>query len=421
MRQFFTLYRFEIKKIFQKPYVPALLALCIALTVFLNVRPLLGEQTVAYVDEQQQFHFEAVSNYEAIQLERRFAREDAGKPLDNEAVWTMQEMNRRYQEIYNQYAPDLTCVLLNHSLVFETLGRTGVNPVAEHIEYPADYAYQSLERGREEEFSSQLLSQEEIAYWEREGTRLTTPFVMEYTGGWRGILEKASWLNLMALVFALISLCSSFSDDDAYKTRPLLASAAHSRMPLTLARLAAGVSLACGCVLLLFGLTTAIQFFVHGAGGAQMPIQLLELKPDQRGIGDAHLSYICRDMTAGQAVLVTVGMSLLIALFAGALSMLLSKLLRRGVPALALPLGLLLLSMIFEPPFYYYDRVRAQIWSYMPIQRLYQTFLADERLVSLGGVQLDCIPVSVLLYGGLAAVALVTCIWLCKARAVDKM
>ena len=56
MRQFFTLYRFEIKKIFQKPYVPALLALSIALTLFLNVRPLLGEQTVAYVDEQQQFH-----------------------------------------------------------------------------------------------------------------------------------------------------------------------------------------------------------------------------------------------------------------------------------------------------------------------------------------------------------------------------
>ena len=421
MRQFFTLYRFELKKIFQKWYVPALLALCIASTIFLNVRPLLDEQTVAYVDEQQQFHFEAVINYEAIQLERRFAREDAGKPLDNEAVWTMQEMNRRYQEIYNQYAPDLTCVLLNHSLVFETLGRTGVNPVAEHIEYPADYAYQSLERGREEEFSSQLLSQEEIAYWEREGTRLTTPFVMEYTGGWRGILEKASWLNLMALVFALISLCSSFSDDDAYKTRPLLASAAHSRMPLTLARLAAGVSLACGCVLLLFGLTAAIQFFVHGAGGAQMPIQLLKLKPDQRGIGDVYLSNSCRDMTAGQAVLVTVGMSLLIALFAGALSMLLSKLLRRAVPALALPLGLLLLSMIFEPPFYYYDRVRAQIWSYMPIQRLYQTFLADERLVSLGGVQLDCIPVSVLLYGGLAAAALVTCVWLCKVHAVDKM
>ena len=46
MRQFFTLYRFELKKIFQKWYVPALLALCIASTIFLNVRPLLDEQTV---------------------------------------------------------------------------------------------------------------------------------------------------------------------------------------------------------------------------------------------------------------------------------------------------------------------------------------------------------------------------------------
>lgn len=79
-------------------------------------------------------------------------------------------------------------------------------------------------------------------------------------------------------------------------------------------------------------------------------------------------------------------------------------------------------TLILKRDFFYdQDRVRAQIWSYMPVQRLSQNFLLDERLVSLGGVQLDCIPVSVLLYGGLAAVALVTCIWLCKARAVDKM
>ena len=56
----------------------------------------------------------------------------------------------------------------------------------------------------------------------------------------------------------------------------------------------------------------------------------------------------------------------------------------------------------------------------MPIQRLYQTFLADERLVSLGGMQLDCIFVSAILYGGLAVIALATCIWLCKTRAVDR-
>ena len=77
-------------------------------------------------------------------------------------------------------------------------------------------------------------------------------------------MEKAYWLNLMALLFTLVSLCGSFSDDDVYKTRPLLTSSVHGRLPLTLARLAAGVSLACGGVLVLFGLTAAIQFFVHG-------------------------------------------------------------------------------------------------------------------------------------------------------------
>ena len=420
MRMLFTLYRFELKKLFQKPYVPVLLALCVAATVFLNLRPLLSYEEVAYVDEQQRFHYETVSCYEAIQLERSFAREDAGTRLDNEAAWAMWEMNDQYQEIYNQYAPGLTCVLLNHSLVFETLRRTGINPLVEQVEHPADFAYQAMDERQKEEFSAQQLTREEIEYWEQEQSKLTTPVTMEYAAGYSGILEKAYWLNLLALLFVLISLCSSFSDDDAYKTRPLLISSVHGRLPLTLARLAAGVSLACGCVLLLFGLTAVIQFFVHGAGEAQMPIQLLELESNQKGIGDVHLSYSCRAMTAGQAVLVTMGMSLLIALFAGALSMLLSKLLRRGVPALALPMGLLLLSMIFEPPFYYYDRVRAQIWSYLPIQRLSQTFLVDERMVSLGGAPLDAITVSIFLYGGLTLLALVSCVGLGRTGAVDK-
>ena len=420
MRQFFTLYRFELKKIFQKWYVSALLTLCVASTIFLNVRPLLDQRTVAYVDGQQQFHFGTITKYEAFQLERRFAREDAGTLLDNEAAWAMRKMYRQYQEIYNQYTTAPTCVLLNHYLIFRSMYNTGINPVAKEVEYPADFAYQTMEEHQTWEFSFQQLTQEEIEYWERERSRLTTPFTIAYAGGYEGILEKAYWLNLMALVFALVSLCGSFSDDDVYKTRPLLTSSVHGRLPLTLVRLAAGVSLACGCVLLLFGLTAAIQFFVHGVSGARMPIQLLRLEEAWTGAGTVFLSDSCRVMTAGQAVLAAVGMSLLIALFAGALSILLSKLLRRAVPALALPMGLLLFSLYYDTYFYDQDRVRAQIWSYMPVQRLSQKFLLDERLVSLGGVQLDCIPVSVLLYGGLAAAALVTCVWLCKVRAVDK-
>lgn len=200
----------------------------------------------------------------------------------------------------------------------------------------------------------------------------------------------------------------------------MLVSARHGRRPLVLARLAAGVSLAWGSLLLLFAITAAIQLLVHGTDGVHSLIQLLSLTNLRPGHGDTHLCASSRVMEAGQAVLVTLGISLLVILFASALAMLLSKLLRRAVPALALPLGILLFSLLFEPSFYAYDRLHAQIWSYLPIQRLYETLLLDERLVSLGPVQLDCLAMSVLLYGGLALLFLICCVVLHKMHAVSR-
>ena len=119
-----------------------------------------------------------------------------------------------------------------------------------------------------------------------------------------------------------------------------------------------------------------------------------------------------------QGVLVTVGVSLLILLFAGALAMLLSKLFRRAIPALALPLGLMLLSLMFGPS--YYSRMQVQVWSYFPTRRISEEFLLDERLVSLGGIQLDCIAVSAWLYGLLAILCLVWCFWLYRRHVVEQ-
>ena len=115
-------------------------------------------------------------------------------------------------------------------------------------------------------------------------------------------------------------------------------------------------------------------------------------------------------------------MSLLVNLCCAALALFLSKLFRRAIPALALPLGLLLVSLLFEPffSFYAYNRLLAQIWSYLPIQRLSETFLLDQRLVWLGDTPVDCISASVLLYGGLALLFLSACLWLCRRHAVEK-
>lgn len=308
---FGTLYRYELKKILTRPYVLLLLVLILGVTIFLNVKPLLAQEEVAYAEEDGTLVFDTVSRYEAIQLERRFSKEDAGCLLDNEAALEMRERNEYYQEMADT---PLTFLLLNDFLVDDAISAIGVNPLRDGKEQLADLTYEHLAEQQEMEYYSQSLTQEEIEYWEEERSGLTTPFTLDYAKGYSGILSLSYWLNLMVLPFVFVCLCGSFSDDHVYKTWPILTSAKHGRKSLVLARLAAGESLAGGAILLLFAVTAAIQFFVHGARGANIPIQLLHVENFRPGYGDTTLCNSSRVMTAGQGVLVTVGMSLLILL-----------------------------------------------------------------------------------------------------------
>lgn len=411
---FGTLYRYELKKILTRPYVLLLLVLMVGITLFLNVKPLLAQEDVAYAEEDGTLVFDTVSRYEAIQLERRFSQEDAGCLLDNEAALEMRELNRSYQES----ATVPTFLLLNRFLVQDGIATTYFNPLWDGTDQMADLTYKAIAYTQEEEYQNQRLTQEEIDYWKEERAEIDTPYTLGYAKGYSGILRLAYWLNLMVLPFVFVCLCGSFSDDHVYKTWPILTSSKHGRKSLVLARLAAGETLAGGTLLLLFAVTAAIQFWVHGAQGAGVPIQLLKVENLRPGFGETRLCASSRVMTAGQGVLVTIGMSLLIILFAGALAMLLSKLFRRAIPALALPLGLILLSIMFDPS--YYSRIQVQIWSYFPTRRISEEFLLDERLVSLGGIQLDCITVSAWLYGLLALLAMALCFWLYHIHTVEK-
>ncbi len=416
---FGTLYRYELKKILTRPYVLLLLVLMVGVTIFLNVKPLLAQEEVAYAEEDGTLVFVTVSRYEAIQLERRFSQEDTGCLLDNEAALEMRELNRSYQES----ATVPTFILLNRFLVQDGIAITYFNPLWDGTDQMADLTYKAIAYTQEEEYQNQRLTQEEINYWKEERAEIDTPYTLGYAKGYSGILRLAYWLNLMVLPFVFVCLCGSFSDDHVYKTWPILTSSKHGRKSLVLARLAAGETLAGGAILMLFAITAAIQFWVHGAQGANTPIQLLELESVLLGYPDVRLCDSSRAMTAGQGVLVTIGMSLLIILFAGALAMLLSKLFRRAIPALALPLGLLLGSLFLESPLFYFygpDRIYTQIWSYVPIHRMSPEFLLDERLVSLGGIQLESITVSFCLYGLLAILCLVGCFMLYRRHVVEQ-
>ena len=258
---FGTLYRYELKKILTRPYILLLLLAMVGVTIFLNVKPLLAQEEVAYAEEDGTLVFDTVSRYEAIQLERRFSQEDTGCLLDNEAALEMRELNRSYQES----ATVPTFLLLNRFLVQDGIAITYFNPLWDGTDQMADLTYKAIAYTQEEEYQNQRLTQEEINYWKEERAEIDTPYTLGYAKGYSGILRLAYWLNLMVLPFVFVCLCGSFSDDHVYKTWPILTSSKHGRKSLVLARLAAGETLAGGTLLLLFAVTAAIQFWVHGA------------------------------------------------------------------------------------------------------------------------------------------------------------
>lgn len=411
MRAFWTLYRFEWKKLLGKTYVRVVLVLMVTITLLLNLRPLIGERSVAYLEKDGTFHCETVSTYQAIQLERNFAEESSGRLLENELALAMRKANLKYQEVYRTFAPEESCILLNYALIFQSLAVCGINPMTLSTDALADFAYETMEESQRQEWCNQQLTLEETAYWTQERSRIETPFVLSDCQGYAGILDKVYWINLMLVIFALVSLCSSFSDDVVFKVNPLLASTPWGRGRLVLARLAAGEGLVCGAGVLLLGITVFIQGWVYGLEGFHTPMQLLSL----------HLSGSSRALSAGQALLLTVGICLLISCAMAALSMLLSELFGKGVPALALPMGLLVLSLVFDVTFYHQSRVRAQIWSYLPVQRLSETFLLDERLVSVGSIPLDSVAMTVFLYGGMTLLAFGGCIILRQRRMTARL
>lgn len=174
---FGTLYRYELKKILTRPYVLLLLVLMLGVTIFLNVKPLLAQEEVAYAEEDGTLVFDTVSRYEAIQLERRFSKEDAGCLLDNEAALEMRELNEYYLE---KTIWPVSFLLLNHFLVQDAIGVTFLNPLGDGADQMADKTYEAIAYWQEEQYQNQRLTQKEIDYWETERAGITTPYTLFY-------------------------------------------------------------------------------------------------------------------------------------------------------------------------------------------------------------------------------------------------
>lgn len=410
MKNFLSLCRFENKKLLQKNYIRIAFLAIVLITIILNLSPLLQNSQVAYLDENNQVVLEEVNYYQKVQLERKFAEQYNGKLLTNEICNDIKTLNAAYIRETSLddggYIP-----LLNTLLPYRSLIELGINPDSE-MSNLADHAYELMLAEQENRCPENAK-----AFWAQKRNNMEIPLTMYYAQGYHSILKTLYWPLVMGLCFVVFCLCAVFSNENTYRTDSLIRTTLLGTSKTSLAKLVTGEAIAISVIALLSGITVIIQFGIHGISGARAPIQLLE------NIGQNPLEYRSGSLTVGNAVIMVVLISFLLALFLGAVTMMLSKIFNATVPALVIPSAIMLLSLLVsdDAGLYSIHEPRNQIMSFFPFQRMdIGGIILDERLVTLFGSPLTATQMSILLYGGMTVVLLLGCLAICTATVKSK-
>lgn len=392
-----TLLHFEVKKIIAKRSVKVLFAVLILATLRINCWQLIGTTGIRYLDDSGQIVTEKVSILSAVQTERKYALMYSGQALNDELI---QEM----KEFVGEYGYDC----MNMYWIYHTIYQLGLNPEGNLAS--EEGIAQQLKAEQESVWNALNLTDDEISEWTDETGKVELPLRIFYTRGYANMIKNAYWLNMMLVLFAIIVLCDSFSKDRQVHTRPLLQSSRNGHSSAVVGRILAGLLVTLSATLCVYLLSAIIQFGVHGCDGWSAAIQQV--------CGDLIWSNL--SISAGPAMLLMYGTSIVLLLMMAALTMMLSQFFQNAIISLAVPFGAIFMSMVFNFQIFHRQRDLSQIWRFFPIQRIDMDMFYDHRVVNLFGISIKSIPFSFMLYGVITLLAVALCIVHTKIMKMDR-
>lgn len=421
---FWDIYRFEIKKIVGRKQLAVTFLVVFIITLLLNLYsiPLYSVGTegaqaetgienagdtgsggwtamlkgidIRWIDEEGNTVEKKVGPVSYIRIQRKFAEQWSGKALDNTLIHEMQSFLASHDDI-DENGCQWSWNYQNYYWVNRSITKMGLNPYSKELS--EKLIEKSIKNDQIESDSEQQLTKEEKDFWKDHG-EVSLPLRMAYTPAYSRLISNSRWIHLLLVFFTIIALSESFSFERRRNTRQVMLSTAKGSYKAAVPRLLAGETVAAGAGIIMYAISAMIQFGLFGMDGWNAPIQQL---------GGLQLSRL--NITAGNAILLLTGTSLLILLMMGALTMILSELFQNAVAALSVQSAFLIYTEIFDYGLFYIDRNKSQLWQYFPIQRVSEHLLCDERLVSVGGHLMTTIPLSTWIYAGLAVILLALC------------
>ncbi|MCI8357150.1 MAG: hypothetical protein HFI51_03230 [Lachnospiraceae bacterium] len=369
MKQFGMLYRYELKKILKKKLVWVTFFLCMAISATAILADLTGSY---YVDGEI-----ADTHYNMFLVDSGYERQLSGRKIDQELLREVAEaygkipktMDGRYTltEEYQMYARP-------YSAIFNIARKWSGMDAEELLCWEADERelYERKEEIRKACCDQLLLTDREKSFWEKKSGRTEEPLTWLYHEGYAVLMRKLEMLGLLMLLLTTVCLSGIFPEEHMRRTDQMILCSLRGKKDVYRVKMLAGVSISAAAVLLMTGLTVVLTFGIYGTEGFEADFMLFPSR-----------NMYSYPLSIGEACLIGYGMLFITTIMYGLFVMVLSELLRGGMPTLAVSAGLTIAGMIYTVPGQY--RVLAQIWDWLPVKFLSTRNLFDIRLLTVLG------------------------------------
>lgn len=356
------LYLYEMKKITHRKIVWIVGMIMVLLCVFVSVSDLIS---TSYDGE--------IGGYERMNIIRQYARSLSGRSIDDALLQEMQDSYkeeatdgkvRKYLPIY-LFVQDIT----------------GDDDLSQKMD--SDELYLERQNSIAQNRADQMLTEKEIGFWKEKELQIKIPITYEYADGWRNLWVYVPTINYMLLLMITICLSSVFSMEHLRKTDAIILCSQYGRRQLYIAKMLAGITFGLVASIVLFGTTAISSIVIYGADGFHAALQ-------------SAFPMSSWTMSIGKSVLVLFFTLLIISVLNSVLIMFLSELLKNSVAVMAIPVGIMILTMMIDIPYQF--RILSQIYDLLPTNLLMIWGLWDDRLISLVGNYMTNFQIAPIIY-----------------------
>ncbi len=388
-----TLFGYEMRKIWKRPLLWAVIAVTAAALCISQVRDLVKEGAVfsaRWESADGTVETGEFSQSDRFRLKVEGSRALAGLPMD-EAFF-----QRAKEEIPLDADRDTleSWFCLEGSAWWECCSSW-----SEWLEGTAAEFYGAREDGIRRELQRE--SADVQAFWQAMEEKVEKPFVWQPAAGITRLLHSLGNGGLALLIPLLcgICLCDLFSQERRHSMESIIFSTRRGRSVLFRAKLLAGVCSGVLLVLLTALPVILVSLALYGTWGWNGALQL-----------HSWSRFSSLPITLGQGLLILLGLLLVYAFLAGALISLLSVLSGDPLPGLIVSAAMVLLSMV---------QFRSLDWAILlPCNLVDQTVLSSHKLASFFGLHLTAMQTGALLYLGLGLLFWLAASFLWHRRAV---